>query len=117
MSTQILIENAAVPHVSTLTVADISDLKIQWEAADIKETSKGKPKAVVMGVPGVAFWNSYKRHARTRAVCKALGITTRRISKGQWEAVAWINKHTQGLFEIATGFAIPEVPAHADAPF
>jgi hypothetical protein len=111
------------PHRDALTplatTATISDLRIEWTAGGLRETRRGKIKPVVTGIPNSAFFHAYKHRPQFKATVRALGITLHRIAKNQWEAIAWINRHTLPAFAGLEGISIPDAPTISpeNAPF
>ena len=85
---------------------------INWQSGAIRETMRGKLKAVVYGIPGNAFFHAYRNRTAFRKEAQGLGITVKRLAKGQWEAICWINRHNACLFE-PLGIEIPEIPQAA----
>lgn len=68
----------------------INELAVNWLAAGIVKTNRGKPKAVLTGEPRPSFWRQW---ARNGAELRRCNITLKNHGKGQWEVVLWLNKH------------------------
>lgn len=85
---------------------------INWQSGAIRETNRGKLKAVVYGIPNAAFFHAYRNRTAFRKEAQGLGITVKRLKKGQWEAICWINRHNACLF-IPLAIEIPAVPQMA----
>lgn len=96
--------------IADASFADLSELRIEWTSASLRETRRGKVKAVVTGIPGPAFFHAYKHRPQFKAQVRTLGITLHRIAKNQWEAIAWVNRHTLPAFAALEGITIPDVP-------
>ena len=100
--------------MSTEAIAELSRV-ISWQSASLYETSRGRLKPVVRGIPGELFWHHWKKQSAFRDTLRAAGITVKRITKGQWEAILWPRKENALLIE-KIGFALPEVPSNEN-PF
>lgn len=100
------------PHTpaGTPSPAALTDLRITWQAGTLRETRRGKIKAVITGIPGPAFFHAYTHRPQFKATVRAFGITLHRIAKNQWEAIAWINRHTLPIFATLEGITIPPAP-------
>ena len=59
------------------------------------------------GIPGPLFWHHYKHHTEMREKMRAAYVGLKRLAKGNWEVVVWINKHNAGLV-LALGYVVPE---------
>lgn len=82
---QITLAEAGVPeHLAGL----------DWQGRTSYVTSRGREKAVVVGIPTEGFWAAwqYKRDAvkRDLASCNA---TLKRLHKGCWQVMVWENRH------------------------
>jgi hypothetical protein len=75
---------------------NLLDVGINWLHAGTVTTNRGKLKAVVTGEPSKAFWRHWQA---MRKPLGELGITVKRLDKGQFEAVLWLNRHNVGLAE------------------
>jgi len=90
----------------------LSELNIDWQAARLAETKRGKIKAVLVGIPGPLFWHRF-RNSAARLDISRLGLTVKRVGPKQWEAWLWLNRHNLGdvgselceKFDLGTLFA------------
>lgn len=103
--------NASPDLPGAINSATLSELRIEWTSGALRETRRGKVKSVVTGIPSAAFFHAYKTRPQFKAAVRALGITLHRIAKNQWEAIAWINRHTLPAFATLPGISIPDAPA------
>lgn len=87
---------------------------IHWETVTMHTTQRGREKPVVTGIPSVLFWKRYK--AGLRSQMTAVGLTIRRLAKGQWEVICWPRANTIPILE-ELGFKIPEPVAQTTQPF
>lgn len=86
---------------------------IAWECVSMHTTQRGREKPIVTGIPSVLFWKRYK--AGLRSQMTEVGLTLRRLAKGQWEVVCWPRANTRPILE-EMGFQIPEVGASKGEP-
>jgi|ERR1043165_6988116 hypothetical protein len=102
---------ASTAHLpSAITPDALAELRIEWTSATLRETRRGKVKAVVTGIPSPAFFQAYKHRPQFKAAVRTFGITLSRLAKNQWEAIAWVNRHTLPAFASLEGITIPDVP-------
>jgi len=71
---------------------------LDWQGRQSYITSRGRQKAVIVGIPGDAFWADwqYKRD-QVKADLAACNATLKRLHKGCWQVMVWENKHNQKL--------------------
>lgn len=100
--------------MSAEAIAELSRV-ISWQSASLYETSRGRFKPILRGIPGMLFWHHWKRKSSFRSELKAAGISVKRIAKGQWEAILWPRKENALLVE-TIGLKLPEVPSNEN-PF
>lgn len=100
--------------MSAEAIAELSRV-ISWQSASLYETSRGRMKPVLRGIPGELFWHHWKKNSAFRHSLRSAGITVKRIAKGQWEAILWPRKENAQLVELI-GFALPVVPTNEN-PF
>ncbi len=74
----------------TAPTIPFSELAVNWLAAGIVKTNRGKRKAVLTGEPTRSFWRQWQRHG---AELRRLNLTLKNYGKGKWEVVLWLNKH------------------------
>ena len=96
------------------TESNLIGVPIQWQAASLHKTQRGRFKRIICGIPGPLFWLEWKkRGAALRANMQAKGITLQKLAKGQWEVRLWISQRNLAtaldLAESA-GFTLPDEP-------
>lgn len=100
----------------------VKDAGIQWnKSPSVYVTSKGKPKAVVSGVPGSLFWFNRKKHGEE--VRANMAVSKAWLKKGDsgWEVLIAITSHN--LTSLATSLCIEskalaiDLPEQAEQPF
>jgi hypothetical protein len=83
---------ASTPKVERV-VNPLLDLGVKWLTAGTLTTKRGKVKPILGGEPTQLFWTRWKNQVE-RLQITALGITLKKHSKGQWEVLLWVNRHT-----------------------
>ena len=84
---------------------------IKWQAASVYETKRGKKKPIVTGIPSSLFWRRYKHGLRSQM--NELGLSVRKLAKGQWEVICWPRAHSLPILA-DLGFVLPSVEVEAD---
>lgn len=87
---------------------------ITWQSVSTHTTQRGRIKPIVTGIPSTLFWHRYKHGLRSQMTL--IGLSVRRLAKGQWEVICWPRAATIPILE-DLGFKIPEVAAEESAPF
>lgn len=76
----------------------LAGLKIEWQAARLEPTQRGKVKAVISGIPGAWFWRQRKNQV-ARAEMNRLGLTLKRNGQSGFEVLLWLNRHNVAVVD------------------
>lgn len=87
---------------------------VQWVGVSQHTTQRGRVKPVVTGIPSSLFWRRYKTGLRSQMT--SVGLTIRRLAKGQWEVICWPRSSTIPILE-DMGFKIPVAAQSEPLPF
>ena len=91
---------------------------VEWAGPSTYVTARGKSKDIVTGTPSPMFWRRWKQCGRE---IRQGYVSLRKLAKGQWEVVLWINRETlpealaRGLLPSAEPERVP-VPV-GECPF
>ena len=83
-----------------------ADLPVQWQGISEHVTQRGRAKSVLTGIPGPLFWHRWKHDTAWRTQLRDSQIAPRRLGKGQWEVVIWLNARNVAVAE-SLGFKAP----------
>ena len=64
---------------------------VEWQGPSTYVTARGKSKHIVTGTPSPMFWRRWKQAGRE---IRQGYVSLRKLAKGQWEVVLWINRET-----------------------
>jgi len=101
----------------TPAAAEVLDY-VEWVGQSTYVTARGKSKGIVTGTPSPMFWRRWKQCGRE---IRQGYVSLRKLAKGQWEVVLWINRETlpealaRGLLPSAEPERVP-VPV-GECPF
>ena len=91
---------------------------VEWVGPSTYVTARGKSKDIVTGTPSPMFWRRWKQCGRE---IRQGYVSLRKLAKGQWEVVLWVNRETlpealaRGLLPSAEPERVP-VPV-GECPF
>ena len=91
---------------------------VAWAGPSTYVTARGKSKDIVTGTPSPMFWRRWKQCGRE---IRQGYVSLRKLAKGQWEVVLWVNRETlpealaRGLLPSAEPERVP-VPV-GECPF
>ena len=102
-----------------MTAAAVEALAfVDWQGPSTYVTARGKSKDIVTGTPSPMFWRRWKQAGRE---IRQGYVSLRKLAKGPWEVVLWINRETlpealaRGLLPSAEPDRVP-VPV-GECPF
>ena len=102
-----------------MTPAAVESLAfVDWVGPSTYLSKRGKAKDIVTGTPSPMFWRRWKQCGRE---IRQGYVSLRKLAKGQWEVVLWINRETlpeaiaRGLLPSAEPERVP-IPA-GECPF
>ena len=64
---------------------------VEWQGPSTYVTARGKSKDIVTGTPSPMFWRRWEQCGRG---IRQGYVSLRKLAKGQWEVVLWINRET-----------------------